>query len=116
MPLNNNIVSQFIKNTKDDNKSTKQETIMYGSISKKNPDCVVLDGSSTELPVAHFTTKVDLDERVIVMIKNHQAIVTGNITSEASTVKYVDNKLKQITLYSSIDEETINELWSDYNT
>ena len=90
---------------------------MYGSLSEKDPNCVILDGSKTELPIAHFTTKVDPSERVIVMIKNHQAIVTGNITSEASTVKYVDKKIEDISLtISSIDTDTIDQLWSDYNT
>lgn len=116
MPLNSTIVSQFIKNTKDDNKDIKKETIVYGRLSQKNPNCVILDGSNTELPIAHFTTQVNPDERVIVMIKNHSAIVTGNITSKSSTVTYVDEKLREIVSVSSIDDDTINELWSDYNT
>lgn len=114
MPLNNTIVSQFIKNTKDDNKSTKQETIMYGRLSTTNANCVILDGSNIELPVAHFTTQVNADERVIVMIKNHQAIVTGNITTKSSTVKYVDEKLREVVNISTIDEETINNLWEEH--
>lgn len=116
MPLNNTIVSQFIKNTKDDNKSTKQETIMYGRLSPTNTNCVILDGSNIELPVAHFTTQVNPNERVIVMIKNHSAIVTGNITSQSSTVTYVDNKLREVVFMAVIDEDTINKLWSDDNT
>lgn len=116
MPLSNTIISQFIKNTKDDNKSTKQETIMYGRLSPDNTNCVILDGSNIELPIAHFTTQVNPNERVIVMIKNHSAIVTGNITSQSTTVRYVDDQLKEVVLTSTIDEETIKKLWSDYNT
>lgn len=115
MSLKNTIVSQFIKNTKDDKKN-KQETIMYGRLSSKNPNYVILDGSDIGLPVAQFTTQVNPDERVIVMIKNHSAIVTGNITSRASTTAYVDNKIQEVSLPSPIEEDTIDQLWSDYNT
>lgn len=115
MALNSTIISQFIKNTKDDNKDTKRETFVYGRLSKENSNCVILDGSNAELPIAHFTTQVDPNERVIVMIKNHSAIVTGNITSQSSTVTYVDKKFQEISV-SPIDEDTINNLWSKDNT
>jgi hypothetical protein len=115
MPLKNTIISQFIKNTKDDSKSKKQETIMYGRLSPNDPNSVILDGSEFGLPVAHFTTKVNPNERVIVMIKNHSAIVTGNITSQATTTAYVDDKIQEITLPSPIEAATIDQLWSGYN-
>lgn len=115
MSLNNTIISQFIKNTKDD-RSDKKETIVYGRLSEKNSNCVILDGSDIELPIAHFTTQVNPNERVIVMIKNHSAIVTGNITSQSSTVTYVDNELRKVVSMSVIDIPTIEKLWSDYNT
>ena len=82
MNIPNELVSQFAKVTRT--KKEKTDRSFYGTIVEKDGKTYVqLDGSNVLTPA--FTT-VDMrdGERVMVMIKNHTAIVTGNITSPAA--------------------------------
>lgn len=83
MNLSRELVSQFVKITKDD-KKTKSETTNYGTVVKYNDRTYVkLDGSDLLTPVSTTTDTQD-GERVTVMIKNHAAIITGNISSPSA--------------------------------
>ena len=112
MPLSNKVISQFVKATNNDNKE-KKETFVYGKISGYKGDVpyVTLDGSKEDTPISHFTSSIDVNDRVIVMIKNHEAIVTGNVTTEAATTKYIDNALGDLATALKAD---IEALWADY--
>lgn len=112
MPLSNKVISQFVKATNNNDKE-KKETFVYGKISgyKNGVPYVTIDGSKEDTPVSHFTTSIDPDDRVIVMIKNHEAIVTGNVTTEAATTKYIDNKLGNLSTATKIE---IESLWDEY--
>lgn len=82
MNLPSELISQFVKVTR--NKKEKNERTVYGTIVEKDGKTYVkLDGSD-ELTPARTTVDMLNGERVIVMIKNHTAIVTGNITSPAA--------------------------------
>lgn len=100
MQLSNELLSQFAKATKD--KSVKKtETIVYGTIVESNGvKYVQLDGSDILTPMAS-TTVIENGERVPVMIKNHMAIVTGNLSSPA--IRTVDLDIA----YSTINTELI---------
>lgn len=120
MPLSNQIISQFVKNTKSTNSINKQkETIVYGKLIKKEENLyyVQLDGApeNSAIPVSKFTSQVNEEERVIVMIKNHTAIITGNISdptpNKDSVNVIVDEKLQEL---STISNDTIDQLWVDY--
>lgn len=117
MSLSNNIVRQFVKATNNKQK-TKKETTVYGKIvgQQNGKYYVRLDGSTTNIPISRFTSQVNIDERVIVMIKDHTAIVTGNLQSPAAGESYVnttvDEKIKTI---QSISTQEIEDLWSTYN-
>lgn len=122
MPLNNHIVSQFVKNTKSNNTTRQKETIVYGKLIKTENDTyyVQIDGAndnSDPIPVSKFTARVDTNQRVIVMIKNHTAIVTGNISEPSANSKFVegivDNKIHEIPV---IDNDTIDHLWVVYES
>ena len=110
MALSSNLVSKFVKATKDTTKTTKKETTVYGRITKVdfNDDgsyvyYVLLDGSPTPIPIKKFTAFVDANERVTVLIKDHSAIITGNISSAGAS---------QINRYTlSIPVDTIKALW-----
>lgn len=93
MKLSNTLVKQFAKNTSS-KKTNKKETFVYGQITEKRDGVwyVKLDGTSIETPISDFTSTVDIDERVIVMIKNHNAVVTGNVGAPATSQSYVDGK------------------------
>lgn len=82
MNLSDHLVSQFAKVTKDT--GSKNERTLYGTVVEKDGRVYVrFDGSDILTPV--LTTVETLNgERVIVMIKNHTAIITGNITSPAA--------------------------------
>ena len=118
MPLNNKVISDFVKVT-NNTKKDKKEKIVYGSIShydeKQKKYYVKIDGSTTVTPVSCFTTSVNQDQRVIVMIKNHEAVITGNVdspsTNESYVGSYVDTKLDDL---SSVHISDINDLWKDY--
>ena len=95
MKLKPQLIKKFVKATSD-NVQPKKESIVYGTIVSYDGDTktahVKLDGATTTIPVTHHTSTVNTDERVIVMIKNHTAIITGNVVSPAAGVKYVDDK------------------------
>jgi hypothetical protein len=82
MGLSNDLITQFVKVT-NDKKEKKKETIVYGTAKiVDGVKYVQLDGSERLTPVSSTTNMAD-GERVTVMIKNHTATVTGNITSPA---------------------------------
>ena len=83
MRLPSNLISEFVKITNDREKEPK-ETTVYGNIVKNGDSVYVrLDGSNALTPVV-TTTDALAGERVTVLIKNHTATVTGNITSPAA--------------------------------
>ena len=82
MALSNDLISQFVKITKD-NEKNKNESIVYGTITtKNNTNYVKIDGSELLTPIS-TTTVVKNGDRVTVMLKNHTATITGNLTSPA---------------------------------
>lgn len=90
MTLSSDLISQFVKVTKDD-KKTKTESTVYGTVVEyEGSKYVKLDGSDRLTPVITTATYKD-GERVSVMIKNHTAIVTGNISSPSASSKDVDS-------------------------
>lgn len=85
MDLSSELLSQFVKVTQGE-KNTKNESTVYGTAVKQNGKTYVkIDGSNLLTPVAATADTVD-GERVIVMLKNHTATITGNITAPAARV------------------------------
>lgn len=85
MKLPKNLISEFVKVTNNVTK-TKTETTVYGSIIKNGDSTYVkIDGSDILTPVT-TTADTQQGERVTVLIKNHTATVTGNITSPAARI------------------------------
>lgn len=92
MELSSNVISQFVKATKD-TKTRKGESIVYGVAVVQGEDqkmYVKLDGSDLLTPVTNTTNMKD-GERVTVMIKDHTATVTGNMTSPSARTGDVDD-------------------------
>lgn len=95
MPLSSELVSQFAKLASNKPKEEKESTVYGTTVIQNGNKYVKLDGSELLTP-ASFTTNIADGERVTVLIKNHMAIVTGNITSPAartSEVEEVGNKV-----------------------
>ena len=98
MALSNDLASQFVKATMDVNKENNKESTIYGKVVKVgDKEYVQLDGSELLTPISSTTTVNDND-RVMVVIKNHEAIVTGNLTDKSAssnTVKEIGNKITE---------------------
>lgn len=111
MSLSNSLVEQFVKVTTNDDETTK-ETTVYGTIVKSgNSDFVQLDGSELLTPVTS-TISVKDGDRVTVMIKNHTAIVTGNITDPSasnSKTEEIGNKINEFEIVIA-DKVSADEL------
>lgn len=83
MALTSDLISEFVKVNRDE-VEVKQASIVYGTIVvNENKKYVKLDGSDLLTPVS-ATTEAENGERVTVMIKNHEATVTGNISSPSA--------------------------------
>lgn len=96
MGLSNDLISLFVKATKDDTK-TNNETTVYGTTVERDGNIyVMIDGASTLTPVT-TTTNVKPNERVTVMIKNHTATITGNISSPAARTEEVQEVNEAVT-------------------
>jgi hypothetical protein len=96
MSLSDDLISQFVKIT-NDKKEEKKESTVYGTIVEYDGGKYVkLDGSDLLTPVSS-TVNVGNDERVTVLIKNHEAIVTGNITSPAARTGDIEIVGEQVT-------------------
>lgn len=97
MKLSSDLISQFVKVTKDTTK-TKKDTTVYGTIVRSENDddnyiYVRFDGSESTTPIntnnIMTTTELGVGDRVIVTIKNHTAIITGNLSSPSAKVATV---------------------------
>ena len=84
MSLSHDIISEFVKVT-NNNKEKPKEGIVYATIVQgSDGKYVKIDGSDLLTP-ADTTTDIEDGERVTVMIKDHKATVTGNVTSPSAS-------------------------------
>ena len=97
MSLSTDLISQFVKVT-NDKPEPKTESTVYGTTVEYNGGIYVkFDGSELLTPVT-TTSALKPGERVSVMIKNHAAMVTGNITHPSASdveVKELGNKISE---------------------
>lgn len=100
MSLSSDLVSQFIRAVVSDKKTTN-ETTVYGTVVYDGKPYVKLDGSDLLTPVSTTTNVVD-GERVTVMIKDHTAVVTGNISSPAARTQEVEKVGSKISEFEII--------------
>ena len=97
MPLSTDLISQFVKVTKNEPEESKESTAYGTTVEYNGSTYVKLDGSDLLTPIV-TTADVKSGERVTVMIKDHTATVTGNISSPAARtgdVKDLGNKISE---------------------
>ena len=123
MALSHEIISQFAKIVNTDNKQSTESTI-YGTVVDKNGhkpgdiddkgNKIIIDedggkyikpdGSDQLIPItdanddpakANTSTNTDYGDRASVLIKNHTATVTGNISSPSASNKDIDLKIHE---------------------
>ena len=93
MDLNSILVSEFAKITKDNNETVNEGATVYGTYRVDGDGAYVqIDGSDTRTPVT-TTSEARNGDRVTVLIKNHRAIITGNLTDPSTTVKSVEERI-----------------------
>ncbi len=111
MSLSSDLISKFVEITNDKPES-KKETIVYGTIVLKDGSKYVkMDGSDLLTPISS-TTDVEDGERVTVMIKDHSAIVTGNISSPSartSTVQALEGTVDNVKSDSDANAIRVND-------
>lgn len=101
MSLSSDLLSQFVKITKDNTKP-KTETTVYGTTVEYNGRTYVrLDGSDLLTPVESTVVAVP-GERVTVMIKDHTATITGNLSSPSARRDDVDALGSQISEFEIV--------------
>lgn len=122
MGLSSELASQFAKIVNQTNTNGSKETTVYGTAVKFNGKMYVkIDGSDRMTPI---TSTVDIreGERVTVLIKNHQAVTTGNTSSPAArtddvkdNTQKIEDASKQITELGTLvaDKASIKELEAD---
>ena len=94
MDLNSILVSEFAKITNDNKETVNEGTTVYGTYRVDGDGAYVqIDGSDTRTPVA-TTSEARNGDRVTVLIKNHRAIITGNLTDPSTTVKSVEERIE----------------------
>lgn len=112
MALSSDLISQFVKITNDKSKK-KTESIVYGTTVEYNGSMYVrLDGSDLLTPIS-TTTDMKAGERVTVMIKNHAAVVTGNISSPSARTDDVSDVKNKV---DELDIDGINRKISEFET
>lgn len=113
MALSSELISQFVKATKDDSNKDNNESTVYGTVKEYNgKKYVQLDGSDLLTPISS-TTDTKADERVTVMIKNHTATITGNISSPAARtddVQEIGSKISEfeVVIADKVDTKELN--------
>jgi hypothetical protein len=118
MAITKNLIDKFVEATNDSN-NAKSESNLYGTVKIIDGDTFVqIDGSEILTPMPTVTTAKEGD-RVKVEIKDHTAVIVGNMTSPSamnSTVEALDLRVQSV--YADIgtfhtllaDKATIGEL------
>ena len=108
MSLSSDLISEFVKVTKDDEKP-KSETVVYGTtVVYDGSTYVKLDGSELLTPVS-TTSATKNGERVTVMIKDHTATITGNMSSPSARSGDVEDIANELNIEKGKIKELIAE-------
>lgn len=107
MGLSNDLISQFVKATKAE-KPKQTETTSYGTIVESDGSkWVKLDGSDQLTPIN--TTAVVADgDRVTVLIKDHSATVTGNLSDPAASSNKVTEMVDEIAQFEIVVADKVS--------
>lgn len=99
MALSHEILSQFAKLITNNTSRTNTEATVYGTVvvDRDGNKYVQIDGSDQLTPVSgSATASANKGERVSVLIKNHTATVTGNVSSPAARTGDVEDLGNQV--------------------
>ena len=115
MALSQDLVSQFAKLTNNESKQ-KSDTTVNGTYKTINgEEYVQIDGSDIWTPVSS-TVEAETGERVTVLIKDHTATVTGNISSPSARTKTVQNLKDEVDEYGNTIQQLDNSITQQGNS
>lgn len=103
--LTRDVLKDFADIVIDDSNKDEEVTAYGTTVESDGVDYVKLDGSSLLTPIT-TTTDIKPGERVLVLIKNHQAVIIGN-SSNPSAGSQELNSLKETV---NLDKATIKDL------
>lgn len=104
MGLSSDLISQFAKVTNDNVKRERETILTYGTTVKRGDILYVkIDGSDLLTPVTS-TVNIRDGDRVTVTIKNHNATVTGNITSPSAGAEDITDAGKTATNFMDLSD------------
>lgn len=109
MSLSQDIITAFAKIT-NDNKKDNKETVLYGTTVIQNGSRYVRIDGSNELTPVQSTAIIRSGARVTIMLKDHQAVVTGNLTDPSASSEDLGNVNDKVN--KTEFELVINELLS----
>ena len=115
MVLSEELVANFVKST-NDKKTTSSEATVYGTVKiEGDKKYVQIDGSSIKTPV-NTTSDISDDDRVIVLIKNHEATIIGNVSSPSAKNASVSDQYNSLQQQiDALSPESISELTQTVN-
>lgn len=107
MTLSKSLLKEFARVTANPDRNRSKQSTVYGTIvTSNNENFVRIDGSDIETPVS-MASGANNGDRVVVMIKDHKAVVTGNTSTPPSSID-VSNYVKRTDIlpitFSEIDE------------
>lgn len=112
MGLPIDVINQFCETVVVKENRPTESTVMGTTVKYNGAICVKIDGSDQITPVAS-TSVVEENQRVQVLIKNHQATITGNLSDPSAsgeTVKSHGNKITEmdILIAGKVDTDELN--------
>ena len=115
MVLSEELVANFVKST-NDKKTTSSEATVYGTVKIEGDNKYVqIDGSSIKTPV-NTTSDISDGDRVIVLIKNHEATIIGNVSSPSAKNASVSDQYNSLQQQiDALSPESISELTQTVN-
>ena len=109
MGLSADLIQQFAKMTNVQKKEKKESTVYGQIVEHGGKNYVQIDGSELLTPII-TTVEAKPGDRVTVLLKNHTATVTGNITSPAVRTETVNVVVKNI---DDVNEVLANKVNTD---
>lgn len=109
MALSNDLLYQFAKISKPETETNKETTVYGTFVRRDGTPYVKMDGSDILTPVYSTANATDGD-RVTVLIKNHSAVITGNLSDPSATtgeVGEIGNKITEFEIVIADKVDTI---------
>ena len=103
MELSSELISQFARITNDEPTVNEGSTVYATYRLQGESAYVQIDGSDTITPVA-TTAGAKSGDRVTVLIKDHKAIVTGNLTDPSANKSTVEEMSKDLGLGGRLEQ------------